>query len=338
MGDVAMTVPVIRAFVENHPDTKVTVLTRKFFEPFFRDLPNVSVYNADVKGRHKGLLGLFRLAKELRKRDIDAVADLHNVLRTKVLKVFLKGLPFARIDKGRAEKKRLVSGKEFKQLKSTHQRYADVLEKLGFLMDLSGPTFPAPKQLSSEVQAWLGNKTNYWVGIAPFAQHASKVYPLESLSKVIEGLDERKDVNLLLFGGGEHEMKVLETLERSYGNVVSIAGKCTLNEELDIISNLDVMLSMNSGNAHIAAMLGRKVVTVWGVTHPYAGFYPFDQDGSLALTANRERYPRIPTSVYGNKYPDDHADAIASVPAERILETINSLIQKNPTQKSRAEI
>ena len=136
MGDVAMTIPVLRAFTEKYPEVKITVLTREFFKPFFRDLPNVSVFSADVKGKHKGLLGLFRLSKTLKKLEIDAVADLHNVLRSNLLKFFFLGTKCIQIDKGRTEKNGLISGENFQQLKTTHQRYADVFGNLGLPIDL----------------------------------------------------------------------------------------------------------------------------------------------------------------------------------------------------------
>ena len=104
MGDVAMSVPVLRAFKQQYPQTKITALTRSHFSPFFRDLPNVSVFPVDLNGKHKGIFGLFKLSKELKKLNIDAVADLHNVLRTKILKLFFFRIRFIQIDKGRKEK------------------------------------------------------------------------------------------------------------------------------------------------------------------------------------------------------------------------------------------
>ncbi|WP_316930923.1 glycosyltransferase family protein [Lacinutrix jangbogonensis] len=88
MGDVAMSVPVLRAFLQQHPNIKLTVLTRAFFKPFFRDLKNVTVFSPDLTGKHKGFFGLYRLSRALKNLGIDKVADLHNVLRTKILKFF----------------------------------------------------------------------------------------------------------------------------------------------------------------------------------------------------------------------------------------------------------
>ena len=166
MGDVAMTVPVLRALTAQHPELKITVVTRAFFKPFFQDLENVNVYEADFKGKHKGVLGLYKLSKALKNlhtstslsTGFDAVADLHNVLRSKILKVFFFGKKVVQLDKGRAEKKALTSGQSFQQLKTTHQRYAEVFEALGYSVDLSEPTFPKPKPLSEKLNNFISNK------------------------------------------------------------------------------------------------------------------------------------------------------------------------------------
>ncbi|WP_406685673.1 glycosyltransferase family 9 protein [Seonamhaeicola sp. MEBiC1930] len=325
MGDVAMTVPVLRALVKQYPNVKITVLTKAFFTPFFRDLPNVSVFSADVKGKHKGILGLLKLSKELKKLKIDAVADLHNVLRSNVLKFFLIGIQFIQIDKGRKEKKELTSGNFFGPLKTTHNRYADVFEQLGFKTDLSVTTFPEKANLSKKVQALLGNPLiKKKIGIAPFAAHEGKMYPLNLMKEVINELS--KEHQIFLFGGGKHEIEKLNKIERKF-NVINLAGKLSLGEELDVISNLDAMLSMDSGNAHIAAMLGVKVVTIWGVTHPYAGFAPFNQPEGYALLSNREQFPKTPTSVYGNKYPESYKEASGSISPKTIIEKIKNILR-----------
>ena len=324
MGDVAMVVPVLRALTQQHPYLKITVLTKAFFRPFFKNIPNVSVYAAEVKKEHKGVIGLYRLSKELKTLHIDAVADLHNVLRSKILKFFLSGIKTVQIDKGREEKKALILGQRFQQLKTTHQRYADVFERLGFPVDLSNPTFPKKESLSQNVSKIAGNKTKKWIGVAPFAAHESKMYPLDLLGQVIEALSKTHKV--VLFGGGANEIEILNALENKFQNTINAAGKLTLEDELNLISNLNVMLSMDSGNAHIAAMLGVKVVTIWGVTHPYAGFAPFNQPEDYMLLSDRKQFPRIPTSVYGNNYPENYREASRSIAPETIIKKIESII------------
>ncbi len=325
MGDVAMTVPVIRAFVEQNPNTKVTVLTRPFFAPFFSDIDNTSVFTAHFNAEHKGVNGLFKLSKQLKKLNIDAVADLHNVLRTRILKMFLVSKPFIQIEKGRAEKKALVLGKKFKQLKTTHQRYADVFNKLGFNITIDNPAFPEKAKLNDTIIRLVHDFKKPLIGIAPFAQYQSKEYPLELMEKVIGELSKSNKYTLILFGGGKKEIKVLDGIDEQYENVINIAGKLPFKDELDLISNLKLMISMDSGNAHIAAMFGIDVITLWGATHPYAGFYPFNQNIDNALLSNRKKYPKIPTSIYGNKYPKGYDVVMESIDYKKVVKKIESL-------------
>lgn len=325
MGDVAMLVPVLKVLRLQYPDLKISVLTKGFFTPFFRNIENINVINADLKGRHKGVLGLLKLSKELKKLHIHAVADCHNVLRSKILKVFLSGLQFVQINKGRAEKKALTTGKNFQQLKTTHQRYADVFSALGFPVDLTNPVFPKPTVLNPSISTLINLEKKDWIAVAPFAAFESKSYPLNQMEAVI--LELSKDYTILLFGGGEKEIAVLNAIEHKFENVTNLAGKLSLSEEMDVISNCKLMIAMDSGNAHIAAMLGLKVISIWGVTHPYAGFAPFNQPESYQLLPDRAQYPLIPTSVYGNKYPENYKDVIGAISAKTIVEKVIDVLK-----------
>jgi len=331
MGDVAMTVPIISALTEEYPQLQLTVLTKKPFMPIFDGLKNVQVKEADVKRRHKGLIGLWRLYQELKPLKFDAVADLHNVLRSRILKKYfaLERVPFAQIDKGRKDKKALTRPKYkvFQQLKSTHQRYADVFAELGYPIDLSKARPLERVQLSAKVLELVRQDAKKWVGIAPFAAHEGKMYPLESTEEVIKSLNDIDKYKILLFGGGAKEVEELELLANTYENALCMAGKLNLSEELQLISNLDAMLSMDSGNAHMAANYGIPVVTLWGVTHPFAGFYPFGQSMENALLADREAYPLIPTSVYGNKVPEGYEKAMKTIKPQEVLEKLMELLE-----------
>jgi ADP-heptose:LPS heptosyltransferase len=330
MGDVAMVVPVLSALVHQYPDLKVTVLTRAFFNPLFSELPNVKVYEADVKGKHSGVFGLWKLYKELKALQIDAVADLHNVLRSKILKQYfqLGGIPFFQIDKGRAEKKELTAKKNkvFKPLKTTHKRYADVFAQLGFSLDMSKAPLLPEQQLTDKVLKLVGSDTKKWIGIAPFAAFKGKMYPLHLMEEVIEQLNNTDKYKILLFGGGKEEVQQLEVWQAKYPSCANTAGKFDFSDELKLISNLDVMLAMDSGNAHLASIYGIQTITLWGVTHPYAGFYPFGQDADNALLADREKFPFIPTSIYGNKMPEGYEKAMETIHPNTITRKIETLL------------
>ncbi|RTY85251.1 lipopolysaccharide heptosyltransferase family protein [Flavobacterium sp. LS1P28] len=317
MGDVAMTVPVLRAFVNQHPNVKITVISRPFFEPFFEGIPNLSFFAFDEKVRHKGVAGLLRLFQDLKGLNIDAFADLHNVLRSKIIRNLfaLSGKKIAAVDKGRAEKKALTQpeNKVFQQLPTMFERHVKVFEQLGFTINLSQPEFPQKAILSPEILAIIGEKNQKWIGIAPFAQYDSKVYPLDLMQEVIDKLALDTTNTILLFGGGKKEIEILDSLAANKENMIVVAGQLKLRQELQLISNLDVMLSMDSGNAHIAAMLGVKVITLWGATHPYAGFSPFNQPLENSLVSDRNMFPKLPTSVYGNKKVAGYEDAMRTI-------------------------
>ncbi|MFC5979065.1 glycosyltransferase family 9 protein [Flavobacterium salmonis] len=326
MGDVAMTVPVLRAFVKQYPTVKLTVISRPFFKPFFDGIPNLEFFAFDEKERHKGFPGLLRLFRDLKQLQIDAFADLHNVLRSKVVSLLfaLSGKKRATVDKGREGKKELTRAEKkiFKQLPTMFERHAKVFEELGFPLDLSNPEFPEKAVLSAEITDLIGENYQKLIGIAPFAQYDSKVYPLDLMKEVVSALAQNPNNKILLFGGGKKEIEILDSLSEPFENVINVAGKIKFQQELKLISNLDVMLSMDSGNSHIAAMLGVKVVTLWGATHPYAGFLPFNQSLENTLTSDRNQYPKMPTSVYGNKIVEGYQDAMRTITVESVLKML----------------
>jgi len=193
MGDVAMTVPVLRAFSIQNPEVKITVVSRPFYKPFFDTIPNVSFFGVDLKKRHKGFIGLLRLFSDLKKFEITHVADLHNVLRSKVIRNFfiINGKKVAATDKGRVEKKALTRAvnKIFEPTKSMFERHVNTFNKLGFQIDLSHPNFPEKAVLSTTILSKIGEVYGMkLIGIAPFAQYDSKVYPLDLMQNVIDEL------------------------------------------------------------------------------------------------------------------------------------------------------
>lgn len=332
MGDVAMAATVLRIFVAQNTDVKITFLSKEFLRPLFADIPNVDFYVADTKVKHKGIYGIYKLYKELKKLKFDALADLHNVLRSKILRFFFFYLKSAKIDKGRLEKKALTRSKNkiFKQLKTSHERYADVFRELGFHVDLSKPIFPKTKKLLPEIIALTAQKSQkeIWIGIAPFAQYTTKMYPLNLMEKVISSLNQHSNFKIFLFGGGENEIKILPDFETKFNHVISVAGKLKLAQELVLISNLKVMLAMDSGNAHFAAMLGVNTITIWGNTHPFAGFSPFNQPKENCLLPDLNKFPKIPTSIYGNKKVEGYDNVMETISPEIVVKKIIDLTNK----------
>lgn len=328
MGDVAMTVPVIKTLLNQHPNTKITFVSKGFLKPLFNDIENVNFYPVDVNGIHKGVTGIYKLHQELSRLNIDYVADLHNVLRSKMLRLFFKtrNIPVSFIDKGRAEKKALTAlkNKQFKPLKTTHQRYAEVFKKLGFSVDLSQAVLKNKTPLNAELKKLINYKNGEkLIGIAPFAAHEGKKYPLDLMQLVVKELC--KHYKVLLFGGGATEITLLTELAQTHPNSINLAGKIKLNNELIVISNLAAMVSMDSGNGHFSAMYGVPTISIWGATHPYAGFAPFLQT-EHCICADRNKYPLLPTSIYGNKTIPGYKNVMHSITPQTIINKVLSIV------------
>ncbi len=303
MGDVALSVPVIKALSEQCLDCELNMLTRKAFNPFFAGIKNLSIINPDFQNKHKGIFGLFKLYNKLKNEaEPDIIIDIHDVLRTKILRFLfiLSGKKTFKIEKGRREKKHLCKkeNKVFKQLKHSTERYKEVFYKAGLKLILQNDIQYSSTKRDIELDLFK-NRNLKKIGIAPFAMHIQKQYPIEKMKDLIKLLNN-KSYDIFIFGGGLSERKIAKSFEDEFEKVSSLIGKFSLEEEIEIMSNLDLMISMDSANMHIAALTGIKIVSIWGSTHPFAGFSPFIADEKSFIIQN-ENLDCRPCSVFGNK-------------------------------------
>ena len=187
LGDVAMTVPVVYEVCRACPDVRFTFYTKKAVASLFLYPPaNLSVFPVDTHGRYRGLRGLWRLFREARGQGVDVVADLHNVLRTRILGLFfmMAGARRAVLDKGRSAKRRLTARKKpspLHPLPTSFDRYRKVFSRLGFetpdtfVSVFDNDRLPLPLPAGIEPR----RPGEHWVGVAPFAKHEGKIYPLD---------------------------------------------------------------------------------------------------------------------------------------------------------------
>jgi len=292
MGDVAIAASVMREVVAHNPKIHYIFATQAFFAPFFDNIPNLEIFPVDFNKKHKGVKGIFTLLKDLiNNYKIDAVADLHDVLRSKILvfcfQLSLKKVKIFTINKGKNEKRKLcnIKNNNKKTLKPTWKRYVDVFQQLGLQ---TTQIQPKPIQFVQEKVKKIG--------ISPFAQHKGKMYPPELMDKVLELLNNK--YKIFLFGGGKKERDICEKWQEKYENVHSFVGKYSLKKELDVISTLDVVISMDSSGMHIASLCNIPCISIWGATHPFAGFVGFGQENNPQIQLE---LPCRPCSVYGNR-------------------------------------
>lgn len=331
IGDVAMTIPIIYSFANQYPQIDITVLSRKVLEPLFQEMPeNVHYFAADLKGRHKGIFGIYRLFKDLKPLHFDMVADFHNVIRTKLLRLFfwMAHVRIESVKKGRMGKQKLIRRRHKLLInqKSSFRRFADVLETLGYpiLMNFSSIYGSERGDLSKIATTIPSKGTDKWIGIAPFAKHEGKIYPLALQERVVAHFATAPHVKVFLFGGGKDEANVFDNWLKKYPSVISTVGKLNMSTELILMSHLDVMLSMDSANMHMASLVDIPVISIWGATHPYAGFMGWKQ---LPVNTIQLDMPCRPCSVYGESpcYRGDYA-CMNNIEPERVIKKIEGII------------
>ncbi|RNA63723.1 lipopolysaccharide heptosyltransferase family protein [Chryseobacterium nematophagum] len=305
-----MTAPVFRELLEQNPNVEIVMVSRNNFKGLFANIPNLIFKGIDLDD-YKGFLGLRRLSNDLIiEFQPDFIANLHDVIRTKIIdKIYRrKGLKVFKIKKGKEEKEKLTDIRNLDkvQLRRTVERYADVFREMGFKVELS-------HQLRSLSQKKSG------IGFAPFAQHKGKMLPLEKSYELARLL--AKKYKVYFFGGGSKETEMLEKWEKEIPNTKSLSGKLSLEEELDKISQLELMISMDSANMHLASLMGTRCVSIWGATHPYAGFLGFGQSPDDVVQV--KDLTCRPCSVFGDKecYRGDWA-CLEELDIQKIVEKV----------------
>ena len=341
LGDVAMVVPVVWSLARQYPDVRITVLSRGFARPFFEDLaPNVGFMEADLKREYHGIRGLNALYRRLAAKQFTAVADLHSVLRSSFLRMRfnLNRYHVAHIDKHRKGRRHLTaasSKKELIQQPTSFENYSDVFKRLGYPVTIefhsifeNTPTGKGDLSLLPEsIISPLTSHLSSLIGIAPFAAHDGKIYPPQLMEQVIKQLTEKHpDARILLFGRGEKENQLFGEWCKQYQQCIFVSQHLeNIQQELILMSHLSVMLSMDSANMHMASLVATPVVSVWGATHPYAGFMGWGQNAENIVQVDLDCRP---CSIYGQK-PCKRGDyaCMNMIKPETIVEKINSLLQ-----------
>lgn len=336
LGDVAMTIPVVYSVCRCYPDVRFTLVTRRSMVSMFVNPPaNFRVEGIDAKGEDSGVGGLLRVFNRLRSEvGFDSYVDLQDSLRSRAFGVLcrLRGMAVSTINNGHKGKHSLTRrhNKILLPLISSRARYREAFFSLGLPVEnrfqgLYGQGGKGDPSLFATLSPPKRDGEK-WVGIAPFAKYTGKIYPPELMEEVVREVSSHKGVKIFLFGGGESEREILDRWASAYPGTVNLAGtRHGFPAELSMASWLDVMVSMDSANMHLASLVGTPVISIWGATHPYCGFKGWRQreDDTIQLPMTCR-----PCSVFGDKpcfRGDYHClrGIAPNVITERILEYIS---------------
>ncbi|MBR3783273.1 MAG: glycosyltransferase family 9 protein [Bacteroidales bacterium] len=322
LGDVAIMKPVVKAYADANPGVRFTVAGPPMLQPLFEGMANVSYLGLKKKQ------SFVRIYKALDAVGADTVVDLHKVNRVGFAVVLLRlrhlldlHYRIFALRKGRVSRWLYLHHWRRDPRRPQWQRYDDVFRRAGLKRAESGAWRVESGRQLPTTHTPLPTK----IGVAPFAQHAGKIWPEERTEALVRMLSER-GCEVVLFGSKD-EAPVLERWARHYRGVSSMAGRLPFAEELEVIRGLSLMVSMDSANMHFASAVGVPVVSIWGATHPDFGFYGFGQDRANALCAD---LPCQPCSAYGSK-PCRYGDrrCMAAITPEMVLGKIEAMLKNN---------
>jgi ADP-heptose:LPS heptosyltransferase len=313
-----MTIPMIRAFNRAFPDVELSMLSKAFPLTIFSFESGLNTIAFDPQ-KYRGLFGLWQLSKLIVAEGITDVADLHFSLRSRILCFFLRwrGLNISQRTKQRRLRRQWTrKGPKPKELLDTQvQAYLKTIARLGFLLE--------EKVLLDEIVRNRVSAEFQKVGIAPFAAHKHKTYPIGLTAELLKQLSTK--YRTVLFGAKGIES---QQFDQWVSDGIAHENAATRSFEMQIqeIQSLGVMISMDSANGHIAANYGVPVITIWGATAPSCGFSVLAQPDENQFLPDPEKYPFLPSSIFGKRTFKGYEPAMASIDPQVILERVNQLM------------
>ncbi|MCR5003057.1 MAG: glycosyltransferase family 9 protein [Bacteroidales bacterium] len=293
IGDVAMSVHAVRALRDKYPDHKITVCTRERLAGFFAGVPDLDFIFFPAKATFVDLL---KFILKARKMNFGYVADIQNNLRTSIMRIglhkcFTKVAAYDQRTYAKWRVKRRFC-KRLTPVRNNVLRFCDVFAELGLPVDepkVVKKVLPLP-------EAFDDIKNGNWIGIAPFSRKEKKIYPLDMMTKVVDMLTQKAE-KVFIFSGPGKEKAYADELAARYPNVVPVFGKTDFNGETALISNLDVLITMDSATMHMATLTGAPFICVWGGTHPSTGYSAWGADWKANYI--QADMPCRPCSNYG---------------------------------------
>lgn len=343
IGDVALLVPAFKKALALNPGLKITFVSKPFFEPLFKGIDGLRFIGINLN-QYAGISGLFRLSATLLQENKEGIfLDLHDSLRTRVMRSIwqFRGRRVFVLHKARHEKAMLTRrrARQLRPLKHAADRYLDVFKAAGLINEPVETALPVLAdsgrinwlggQLASDLPPYPQHgRKEFQFGYAPFAGFELKELPPERKLELLKLLLKTYPLATVILFGGKENYTELQLLSNSTGaddfsSRVTLAADMvrSFEEELKLIQQLDLMLSMDSGNLHLAAISGVKVVGIYGTTHPYLGFSPYGQEesGTVGLAGLECR----PCTVYGKGkcYRGDFA-CMVNLPLQKVVDKI----------------
>ena len=318
IGDIVLTTPVVRALKVQLEDAEIHYCTKKSFATIVENNPYIDRV-------HLLEDSLNDLVAELNKEKFDFIVDLHNNLRTRIIKIRL-GKKSKSFDKLNWEKWLKVNLK-IDHLPNTHivDRYIDTLKPLGVKKDQLGLDYFIPEKDEVPLDWLPETHQKEYVAYAIGAQHATKRLPI---SRMIE-LCDKINKPIVLLGGkedasvGEEICTFFERSEKTAHNepgllemnkkaiIYNACGKFNLNQSASLLKQAKYVFTHDTGLMHIAAAFKKEIFSIWGNTIPMFGMYPYQT--KFTILENNKIDCRPCSKIGHDKCPKGHFNCMNGI-------------------------
>jgi ADP-heptose:LPS heptosyltransferase len=306
IGDIVLTTPVIRCLKLQYPDAEVHFATKKQFKVLVENNPYIDQFFL-----LEGTLNAF--VKTLQAENYNYVIDLHNNLRTSIIKYRLGKKSFS-YNKLNFEKWLLVNLK-INTLPDVHivGRNLKTVESLGVKNDNKGLDYFIPSSQEVNLEN-IVEKDQPFVAYAIGGQHFTKKLPIERIIELCSKINKK----IILLGGKEDE-PAGEIVQQALGNkIYNACGKYNLNQSASILKQSEYVVSHDTGLMHIASALKKRIVSIWGNTVPEFGMYPYQTE--FSIIENRNLSCRPCSKIGHDKCPKGHFKCMNDL----VLENLDS--------------
>ncbi|MBI2987258.1 MAG: lipopolysaccharide heptosyltransferase II [Deltaproteobacteria bacterium] len=329
LGDAVLTTPLFPKIRGRFPKAQVAVLCTPQARYLFESNPDIDeILTDDKRGTERGLIGVWRKAKDLKSRGFTIAISPHKSFRSALL-VYLAGIPF-RVGFCQS------AGWFFyhHRVRRDPTRH-DVQRNLSLLAPFGIDPAKGQQDLRIEVNSGsreaverlfraLGiERSGLIFGVNPGSVWPTKRWIAQGYAELIVQLRRKYDCQILIFGSAEDEPIVAKIQELSGNAGVSLVGKVHLKQLACALDWCDLFITNDSGPMHIAVARGVPVLAVFCATTPGLGFYPYT---SRAVVIEKALPCRPCSSHGGRRCPLGTEDCMRLIKAEDVLRGVERLL------------
>ena len=123
---------------------------------------------------------------------------------------------------------------------------------------------------------------------------------------------------MVLIGGKNEEEIGDQIAEDVRNNVISLCGKCSINQSASLVKQARLVLANDTGYMHIAAAFGKKILSLWGSTIPEFGMFPYQPHEASKMMEVKGLKCRPCSRLGFDSCPKKHFDCMSKLDVDEI--------------------